>query len=139
MALFRPGHKLAYNQVAAVGLLLVAPALIFLFAMVMDSAFGISAFADAFDFVAKPWPILADALVTGLVVGGPTMAIAGTLLSLSQCKQERVNGHEVCAYTFRGIPANYGILVISFILLATFLVYLVSENSACWSGIRAAC
>ena len=139
MALFRPSHKLAYDHVAAVGLVLVAPALIFLFAMVMDSAFGISAFADTFDLIAKPWPILSDALVSGLVLGGPLVAIAGTLLSLSQYKQEKSNGHEVCAYTFRGTAANYGILAISIILLATFLVYLVSENSACWSGVYTAC
>lgn len=137
--LFHRGAKLPYDHVAAVGLILVAPALIFLFAMVLKSTFGVSAFADVLDALIAPWPVIGDAFLSGLVLGGPVIAIAGTLLALSQCKDEKSNGNRVCAYTFRGTAANYGILAISVILLATFLIYLVAENSACWSGIRAAC
>lgn len=137
--LFHRGAKLPYDHVAAVGLVLVAPALIFLFAMILKSTFGVSAFADVLDALIAPWPVIGDALISGLVLGGPVIAIAGTLLALSQCKDEKSNGNRVCAYTFRGTAANYGILAISLILVATFLIYLVAENSACWSGIRAAC
>ncbi len=137
--LFHRGAKLPYDHVAAVGLVLVAPALIFLFALVLNSAFGVSAFADVLNALIAPWPVIGDAFISGLIVGGPAIAIAGTLLALSQVKPEKSNGHAISAYTLRGTAANYGILAISVILLATFLVYLVAQNSACWSGVSAAC
>lgn len=124
--------------VAAAGILLLAPAALFVTANVLEFGFGRPGLADAFRPFATPRGA-AEVLVSVLVVLGPLAALVLEVLSVLRVDAGRLGGRLQVTLEVRTAWANVAVAAVACAILVGLAGYLVTENADCWFGAAVRC
>lgn len=120
-----------------VALLLLAPAVLFVLANVLEHELGLPALAEALGPLAEPTGG-AEALVTAVVLLGPLAAIA-LALPVLRLRLERRGETLEAMISVRLRGAHLAVALASAAVLAVLLLYLAAENHRCWLGPATSC
>lgn len=125
-------------SVTAAAVLLV-PAVLFVGANLMKYGLGVNALSDALGPFAEPKDGAADAIVTGLVLVGPVVALVLALAPIVRVRLGRSNGAVEAAVSIRLRWTHIGIAFVALSVLFVLGGYVVVENVPCWFGDATAC
>jgi hypothetical protein len=124
--------------VAATGILLLAPATLFVTANVLEYGFGRPGLADAFRPFATPRGAT-EVLVSVVVVLGPLAALVLELVSLLRIDTGRLDGRLRFTLEVRTAWVNVAVAAVAGAMLVGLAGYLVTENADCWFGAALRC
>jgi hypothetical protein len=124
--------------VAAAGILLLAPAALFVTANVLASGFGRPGLADTLGPFATPRGA-AEVVVSAVVVLGPLAALALEVARLLRVDTGGQGGRVWVTLEVRTAWANVAVAVVAGAILAGLAGYLVTENADCWFGAALRC
>ena len=114
---------------ATIGLLLIAPVLLFVSSSVLKYELGVPFLYDGLGFLASP-PRLAfyDAISPFLFLGGPTLAVLLNLPAILHVRIQREGGELTGSFRLRPRALNAVVVATGLVLLGILLAYLVVEN-----------
>jgi hypothetical protein len=118
---------------------LVLPAVAFVSANVLKYGFGVDALSNGLGRFAEPGEGALNILVTALVLLGPAVAVAITLVPIVQLRLGRSDGAVEAAVSLRLDWARVAVALVALAVLVALAGYLVAENAACWLGSATRC
>jgi hypothetical protein len=118
---------------------LVLPAVAFVSANVLKYGFGVDALSNGLGRFAEPGEGALNILVTALVLLGPAVAVAITLVPIVQLRLGRSDGAVEAAVSLRLDRARVAVALVALAVLVALAGYLVAENAACWLGSATRC
>ena len=116
------------------GALLVAPAMITLFAGVLRAQSG---FASLFDAISQN-PGLSLIVAASLFLGAP-IAVILSVVPMMHWRLGRTEGKIVTSLVFKPTFVHLVIGGVALLIVAVFFGHLIADEFACWRGITSAC
>lgn len=118
--------------------LLVAPAVVFVGANLLEHGLGVAGPSDALRGFTEPTGVV-EGIVTALVLLGPTVALAVALWPVVRVRFGRGGGEVSMAVAVRLRWSNLVVAAVALGLWAVLAAYLVAENAECWFGAAFTC
>ena len=123
----------------AAAVVLVVPAMLFVGANILKYGLRVDVISDVLGPFAEPSAGLAEAVVTGLVLIGPVVALALVLAPIVRLQLGRSHRTVEATLSFRLRWVNIAVAVVAIALLAVVSAYVVVENADCWFGDAISC
>ncbi len=123
----------------AVGAVLMAPAVVFLFANLLRYNLGQPWLHDAMSLVIEPRTAGPQALLDATIALGPLLALATSALSILRLSIKREERRWSGTVTVELSAPHLAVVLLGVAVIATIAGYVIGENLECIAGVQAYC